>query len=61
MRSKTEIGRLETPEAAGYKAGVPSSFAIGRRLGRLYDLPGDMPRRIGELLEELDRKIDRVS
>lgn len=51
------VARLETPEMAGYRAGMASSHVIGRKLDRLYGLPSDMPRKMGEALRAIDRRM----
>ncbi len=51
--------RLETPHASGYRVGMSSSSMIARKLERLYNPPGDMPRAICDMLEVLDRKTVR--
>ena len=54
----SETGRLETPRAVGYRSGMTSSGVIGRKLGHLYAVPADMPDRIDELLQVLERHGD---
>ena len=56
MNANAATLRLETPRATGYRAGMTSSSMIARKLERLYDLPADMPREIGDILQVLDRK-----
>ena len=60
MSSKNSTDRLETPQASGYRVGMSSSSMIARKLERLYHLPADMPREIGDMLQVLDRKIPRA-
>ena len=57
MDAKSGDFRLETPMMTGYRAGMSSSSMIGRKLGRLYDPPADMPSEIDEVLRVLDRKL----
>ncbi len=60
MDAKSEAFRLETPAMSGFRAGMSSSSMIGRKLGRLYNPPADMPSDIGQLIQVIDRKFDRA-
>ena len=59
MNAKAEGDRLETPVTAGYRTGMSSSSMIGRRLGRMYEPAGEVPREIGDALQVLARKMYR--
>ncbi len=58
MNVHEQAGRLETPRAVGYRVGMTSPGIIGRRLGHLYEVPDETPRRFGELLQVLDQRVD---
>ena len=56
MNATASTLRLETPKASGYRSGMSSSSMIARKLERIYSLPSDMPREMGEILQLIDRK-----
>ena len=60
MNAREGVARLETPQTVGFRVGMSSSTVIGRKLERIYDLPSDTPREIGELLKVLDSQVVRA-
>ena len=59
MKADREFDRMETPRTVGFRAGMSSSGVIGHRLGNLYEVPGETPDRMDELLRALARRDGR--
>lgn len=59
MDANGHVDRLETPLMAGFRAGMSSCGVIGRKLGKMYNVPSDRPDRIETLIRAIDRAIGR--
>lgn len=49
--------RLETPTMAGYRSGLSATGVIGRKLGSVYTVEGDLPDDMRDALQELSAKL----
>lgn len=49
--------RLETPATAGYRNGLSATNVIGRKLGVVYTVEGDLPDDMREALQALSMKL----